>query len=91
MLGRARVGRRGVFGGRPVAPTAAAAGTAAVVARGVHRRANVMSTGGKIDASAVASADPQGRKTYPAERQRLAAQAVAVCRTRSFVGSSHGG
>lgn len=37
MLGRGRVGR-GVLGGRPVARTAAVAGTAAVVARGVGRR-----------------------------------------------------
>jgi hypothetical protein len=38
MLGRRRVGRRGVLGGRPVARTAAVAGTAAVVTRGVRRR-----------------------------------------------------
>jgi hypothetical protein len=38
MLGRGRVGRRGVLGGRPVARTAAVAGTANVVARGVGRR-----------------------------------------------------
>ena len=38
MLGRGRVGRPGVLGGRPVARTAAVAGTAAVVIRGVRRR-----------------------------------------------------
>ena len=37
MLGRGRVGRRGVIGG-PVVRTAAVAGTAAVVTRGVRRR-----------------------------------------------------
>jgi ATP/maltotriose-dependent transcriptional regulator MalT len=38
MLGGGRVGRRGLLGGRPVARTAAVAGTAAVVTRGVRRR-----------------------------------------------------
>ncbi len=38
MLRRDRLGRPGVFGGRPVARTAAVAGTAAVVTRGVRRR-----------------------------------------------------
>ena len=38
MLGRGRVGRPGVLGGRPVARTAAVAGTAAVAMRGVRRR-----------------------------------------------------
>ena len=38
MLGRGRVGRRGVMGGRPVARTAAVVGTAAVVTHGVRRR-----------------------------------------------------
>jgi len=38
MLGRDRVGRPGLLGGRPVARTAAVAGTAAVVTRGVRRR-----------------------------------------------------
>jgi hypothetical protein len=38
MLGRGRVGRPGVLGGRPVARTAAVAGTAAVVTHGVRRR-----------------------------------------------------
>lgn len=37
MLGRRRAGR-GVLGGHPVARTAAVAGTAAVVTRGVRRR-----------------------------------------------------
>jgi hypothetical protein len=37
MLGRGRVGRRGVIGG-PVVRTAAVAGTAAVVTRGIRRR-----------------------------------------------------
>ncbi len=38
MLGPGRVGRPGVLGGRPVARTAAVAGTAAVVTHGVRRR-----------------------------------------------------
>ena len=38
MLGRDRAGRPGLLGGRPVARTAAVAGTAAVVTRGVRRR-----------------------------------------------------
>jgi hypothetical protein len=40
MLGRRRIGRRGVLGPRPIARTAAVAGTAAVVTRGVRRRGN---------------------------------------------------
>jgi hypothetical protein len=38
MLGRGRAGRPGLLGGRPVARTAAVAGTAAVVTHGVRRR-----------------------------------------------------
>ena len=40
MLGRGRVGRPGVLGGRPVARTAAVAGTAVVVGRGIGRRSD---------------------------------------------------
>ena len=39
-LARARMGRPGVVGRRPVARTAATVGTAAVVAHGVHRRSD---------------------------------------------------
>jgi hypothetical protein len=39
-LGRGRVGRQGVLGGRPVARTAAVVGTAAVVKHGHDRRAD---------------------------------------------------
>ena len=39
-LARARMGRPGVVGPRPVARTAATVGTAAVVAHGVHRRSD---------------------------------------------------
>jgi hypothetical protein len=38
MLGRGRRSGGGLFGGRPVARTAAVAGTAAVAVRGVRRR-----------------------------------------------------
>jgi hypothetical protein len=39
-LGRGRVGRQSVLGGRPVARTAAVVGTAAVVKHGHDRRAD---------------------------------------------------
>ena len=39
-LGRGRIGRQGVLGGRPVARTAAVVGTAAVVKHGHDRRAD---------------------------------------------------
>jgi hypothetical protein len=44
-LGRGRVGRQGVLGGRPVARTAAVVGTAAVVKHGHDRRADRRETG----------------------------------------------